>query len=420
MRHETATIALLGSVVFASMPLGAQRGVPRGSSGCVLSSAGSERLLVQGRRAYVEPTVLSVAGDYALIAGTPNYLWSTVGSQMEVTARDSVFGAVMLPGGEWRFVPSPIEGRPFAQPRVLSRGNGHWDVVFAELESRADPGREVPLRRLWHARLSPEGWAEKTPIPLPESGRLRYEFASGIVAVGDSMMVAVPVETSRGQHDIVVLHPGSNGWRHELIEDGRVSEVALLPERAAEVRMLATSVDPDSPDTRRNSLFWYAHDSVWSKRDLLIAGRAAPVFGPVGMLGKQESWISFMLPIRESVSKRWEARVLQMDSLWRPRASSTLLDSSVLYRPAAVLLQDRPFWVLQHEQAASQPPQLRVVSVVEGRAVRLASAPTPFAGPHAAAAMRNELLLIAGPELDRERRALWTLLTRYILECPSP
>jgi hypothetical protein len=218
VRPSLILFILVASGAFAvALPALGQGG--RESAGrCSVSEVSRHRMVVEGNlNFYVEPVTMAESGGEVLLAGTPNILWSRhSGAQTKLVAVDSLFGAVIASDGSARTVPSPIPAKLLGSIRALGRGDGTWDVVFAELPAR-ESARPDTAVRLWYGVYDGSRWTAVEQLPLPPGAHLHPLHASPLVRQGDTLVWALVATTAGHHRDVVLFQRRGIGWHAELV-----------------------------------------------------------------------------------------------------------------------------------------------------------------------------------------------------------
>ncbi|MDQ3951306.1 MAG: hypothetical protein M3282_13315 [Gemmatimonadota bacterium] len=426
MLPRLASLCTLPLAVQAAQPAAAEHTGESGE-GCTVREVSRSRLVVEdGRELYVEPVAFAVSGREILLAGTPTFLWRrrSPGRPAVELTRDSVFGAVIRRDGRARIVPSPVDAKLITDVRVLGRGDGTWEAVFAELEApKAEPADEGAVARYWYGVFDGRAWSRLEELPRPEGARPRLlsSVPSPLVRLGDTLWLTTPVTTNGGESEVVVYSRREGRWTYELVPTYFAAYAVLAPSDSLGLVLLVVRGDR-AVSWDENSLFMFARRPGWQMVRKVIPGGDEPVHGPslvASSAGRILAWSSLVRDPQDPRGARLEARAMVGWSEARTEPVVTV-DSSSAPVPRIVVTSDgAPIWVTQHSTGAGDELELRFVHPVAGRASVLARLPNPFQGYHNAASLAPRGLVIAGPELNRsvDQPALVTLLLRARVQC---
>lgn len=389
---------------------------------CSVRELARERLLVEGGRAlYVQPVILEpngrgetlLAGDisFLLERRPPDGAWTFV-------REDSTFGAIIPAGGEATVVPAPIPARLIGGARALARGDGAWDVVFAQVHDYTGPSRPTTVARLWHGVLDGRRWRQLEPVPLPAGAAdtLDVLHASALLRVGDTLFWAASLRRP-GLDAVAIFTRGDGGWDHESVPTlgGGYPRIA----HADTLGLVLAIVGPDRTlPADGNSLILWVRRPEWRPYRTLVPSSREQVYDP---------WIS-LLPGREAAGwvagmedgTRAHAVLGDLDSV----APVTVLDSAIrahgqfAVRPMELAPGVR-LWVLEHVLEEEGTGELRMVQESGGVRVLVGSTAVAFPTGFAAALTAPGQLLVAGAEHDAVQRMVVSVLLRFQVDCSS-
>ena len=392
-------------------------------AGCVIRKAARAPLVVaDGRELYVEPVALEPSDGELLLAGVPNYLWKRAtpgGLASEVTA-DSVFGAVIARDGRARIVPSPVDARLVASVRALGRGDGHWEVVFAELDRPTPIGETATAVRYWYGVFDGSRWSPLEVIPIPPDARPNLANPAPLVRRGDTLSWVTSVTTNGLEREALVYERRNGRWSYEFVPTHFAAYPHLTASDAGSLVLALVRADL-TIGRDQNSLFLFVRRGGWREHRKLIAGGREPVHVPTLSLTPSPGVLTWSASLR-TPDPRWEARAI-VGPLEIPSPKVITLDSSItMTTPAMILEGPTRVWVTEHV-SPTDPTQreLRFLTDNSGSAVILARSPSPVLGPFAAAAPTPTEIVVAGPLADRTpgKPAVITLLIRARVECSA-
>jgi hypothetical protein len=386
-----------------------------GEIACTIDEAARTPLTVQGgRKLYIEPVALSPSGSEVLLAGWPSYLFArSGGGTPHRVSTESIFGAVITADGGARTVRSPINSRLLSEVRALGRGDGSWDVVFAELIPYA-PNRWPPpdtAAHLWHGVYDGSTWRSLDRIPLPPGTTLDPVASSPLIRVGDTLFWAV--RTTPGYSRDVLLFRGLGGkWTNETIPTGQAGYVALA-HTDKDGLLLATTRADGALRNDKNSLFLYVRDPRWRTLRRVAQGGEQPANSPTAVVLDGR----LILTWYADVDDRREVRVLQ-DAVSAPTEHTVLLDSSYApLRPvASVSSSSGVYWLVDHVARAASRREVRIFRGTKRGVHEIMRYGSPFVGGFRAVSAGDDILL-AGASLEDSLPV--SLLVRLRTRCDS-
>lgn len=339
-----------------------------------------------------------------LLAGTPNHLWRhpPEGRAARV-ATDSLFGAVIAPDGSARTVQSPIPGKLLGSIRALGRGDGTWDVVFAELFPTETFPPPDSIARLWYGVLDGTRWASVEPLPTPPGVRLHSLHASPLVRSGDTLALALTALTPGFYRDVAIFERRAGRWHHEIVPT-RSSGYPVVA-YADSVGLLLAVVRADSrwnnPDSARggfdrNSLFLYARHPAWHILRRVAHGVTEPVDHPSLIRSGDNLVLSWAVETETGSEARAVINVLN-----GPPDLTVVLDPAFAGHPpvrSLVLSDGHHLWITRHSPAGASSSQLRFARTYGHGATLIGNLPNHFLGGFGAAPGRDSDVLLTGAE----------------------
>lgn len=396
------------------------------SRACVVSELSRRPLVLDGRHeTYVEPETLVRAGDAVLLAGSPTYvLRRGPGGEAVSLVRDSLIGVVLEPGGAARAVSGPSVAGTTIEWRAVALGERLWGVSFSELPSSA--GGSVGTHvdgRLWFGTLRDGRWTSVSRIPLPEGWELLPFSASKLVRRGDTLALAVSMDSATAGRRVVLLERRQGRWSHRMLPFG-AAYVDLAYEEP--VGFLAAIVRSDSSVTSGGNALslWVPEKSGVGLRRIFVGGPGGmhePAFGvhePALTVDSGTVILTWWSVVHDPNRSRFQAYA-RVDPLASPPGPVLALDpnvDSIVYVPTRQAVN---LWLSDHV-VSDTSRELRLLEASDGPVRVLWRAPNPYDGAFRTVALTGGHLLLVGPSFDRSHGVLASLILHIELECDAP
>ena len=355
----------------------------------IRASPSVDLTLADGRTVYVEAHSFASQGGWAFLAGRPNFIMR--GTHLEAT--DSIFGVTFTSPESVQMVPLPPHVSNASNPRVLPLGDGHWAAVFAEVA----PGGRIPsyshVLRLWYGVFDGVAWSQMEQIPIPAKGWLRAYATSALIANGDTLTVAMPLDsvsaTNPVETHVAVFTRNGGRWSISEIPTYTVGYLSLVSLGADGMRIAVVQADTSRRPSDSGSLFVYGPDPNWPSGGVLVQGRDTPVHFPLLRDDGDKFYLSWMEIPHTGFS--WIAHSYSgsnADLLSRPVAR---MDSAAVTEmdPNAVLLMQTTadgiptrWLVTDHAESSERgaPHELRLYDDSTGNPRLVSSVPNEYTG----------------------------------------
>lgn len=246
--------------------------------------------LNDGRAVYVEPMAFARAGNLAILAGEPMYVWSNRDTTFSPQAVHGLLGVALTAGGVEPLLKPDVPGI-VTHVRLLADGRD-FAAVFAVTDSSAAGGYDEQVLSYWFARTDGRTWRELEKLPMP-AGALDARRATDLIRSADELLVAIPYGPTARENVAIYTH-SRRGWRMDTLAVPQASYLAL-----AEIggQAMLFVVHPDyAAITDSNSLWVFVRvGSSWQARGLVIRGGRRPVFAPTisgDTANRMLSWIA--------------------------------------------------------------------------------------------------------------------------------
>ncbi|HYW05855.1 MAG TPA: hypothetical protein VE913_02800 [Longimicrobium sp.] len=399
---------------------------------CAVREISREKLSVEdGLAMYVEPVALESSGGDVLLAGAPNYLHRRVpGGRARHVPSDSLFGAVIAPDGSARTVRSPIPTKRLGSIRALGRGDGTWDVVFAELIPTERSSPPDTAARLWHGVYDGRRWTLMEPLPLPPNTWLHARDASALVRHGDTLAWAVEGSTPGFNRDVVLFERRSGRWSYEIVPTRGASYPVIAYSDSLGLLLAVVRADSKwgNPDSTRggqdgNSLFLYTRHPTWT-----ISRRVAHgIHEPVDYPSLVRSGDNVVLTWRAETEGGAETRAV-VNVLNGPPDQVVVVDSSIAgWRSGSsmVVPLGNHLWITRHAPPGGHSSELRFLRASPRGASAVGQLPSPFLSRFIATSVGPSDVLLTGTleEFSREDPnrpdLVVSLLLRVRVTCDS-
>ncbi|MDP9204855.1 MAG: hypothetical protein M3P12_05255 [Gemmatimonadota bacterium] len=401
---------------------------------CAVSAKRARPLIAAGGRTiYIEPNSFAVDGDRVFLAGRPNYVFH--GKRLET--RDGIFGLISRWPRTARIVMSPLGQRPGSNIRLAPLGRGRWATVFAELQPGSTVPNDPPLINLWYAVFDGESWSALEKVPLPSQGVIRSGSASSLVATGDTMTIAFPLDSvsaSLPQESHVAVFTRARGrWSVVVVATWMAAYVSLESFGRAGLRLAV--VQPDTSLTSDgSSLFLYGPGPTWPNRGKLIAAGETFTHDPILRRGRADLIVSWHTRLGTGQSPFGVARTARLplssamgSPLIPPLQPVVTFDSNAVQIVQLENSRQR-LWIVEHASGgpgAGVQREFRVFADFSGIPVLIGRAADGFDGAIFSAAIitKPDRLLIAGPILERlndSSAVLGTQVLEFPLKCAIP
>lgn len=407
-------------LVLAVLPLlgatGEEAGPARGPrvQECTTRVLSSSRLTTEhGHDLYVETTALVASGPNLLLAGAPSSIYP-VGARLASFPIDSLLGVVLGREVRPRMIRLPFESRRLGSVRAAARGDGGWDVVFAEtfdwppeMGWPADSARHV-----WHGVLRPGGWASLDTIPLMAiTGSRHWSSDSHPVRIGDTLYWAF-VGSWGFRKSVSLLRLVEGRWAAERVPVQNALYVDIAAHPRAGLVMAVVASDP-SIRHDNNSLFVFAGRPRWSVARKVAAGTLEPAFHPRLSRAGDAVDLTWMTQGERAM----QARVVTDVAGPRPGRVLTIDPRLLSLYPAHPVVtgeQDR-LWVSPHADS------VRMTRIVGDSVHLVAQIPTPSEMTVRAAGWDGHRFAIVGWKNTPERTSHSVVVTAEAIGCgPAP
>jgi hypothetical protein len=389
-------------------------------AGCTVREGSRQRLTVEGGRPlYVEADAFvgNGKGD-VLLAGTPAYLWQTrPDGEIDGLTYDSIFGAVIARDGSARIVPAPLDPRQIHGIRAAARGDGGWDVVFAEVPPYAGDERPDSVARLWYGRYDGRRWDTLEQIPAPEGVVLDAQSTSSLVRHGDTLAWALRPVFGSVTRQVTVVQRDRGGWSYEHVPTRSGVDLDLIYTDTAGLLLAVVQPDPSLPGDG-NSLMLWRQRPEWHLARRLVHGygegaveRPSLLHTSHGLLASWETAVGTEFESRRELRARTEEDA--------DERSVVVLDGDVSIWSEAqpLLVLGAPVWVGHHPLPGDRSGDLRILSMSRSAAIELGRVPNPYLLRVATTSTAPAELLTTGMEYV-DGRFPFSLLLRFQLACP--
>lgn len=381
---------------------------------CSANEASRRQLLLDANTSiYVEPQALAASSDRVLLAGTPNYTWTTsgVGGETESVEQNTVLGVILSGGGYARKLVAPVDANRVRTVRAVTQADGRWAIMFVEMSPLASTDS---VARVWFGIHDGIDWLRLAQIPLPKDGILRTGAVSRLTrGGGDTLAFAVPVRLATYDDLAVFTYDGST-WSYEIIPTRKVAYADLS--YSAVTGWLMAVVQPDSTVPRDlNSLFLYAKAGGWTVLRKIDSGRTAPIHHPSLRLGsnKGASTLGWLAVVTSpNGGQRSEARVAP-----DPLGDAVLIariDSTAEAAVPVVLTNGMVVWVTDHQGAGDKSIRLFQPTGADQRMTEIGRVSNQFEGQFGAVALPAGGILISGPLMQVSGETLTSLSSQLV------
>lgn len=400
---------------------------PNFAPSCAIREVARKELTTEsGTKIFVEPaTFASDAKGDILLAGPTTLL--TIGSQGSTTdtAHNRIFGVVLDSDLNHRPVPNPVVGEIIGV-RATARAPSGWNVVLGERNTRRPAGAvgtwENATDALWYGILTANTWTTVERLPMPPGAIVDQQFASRLVANGDSLAWAVPMRTSQGGRQLLLYERREGVWSYEVIPTFNVrAEVGY----SARLGVVLAVVQPDT--TLRedgSSLIIRTREGNWRPLRRLVHGRLeGDVLNPsLSFVGDTMVVGWYGSPPGPIGSRTLQARTI-VGTLRDGETRNIVLDSAALGEQQAfipaMLNQSVRLWVTRHASRGDSASELRFVEGSAGVARILLSVPDPFYAPYVSAVSTDSSRLVLTGLKYMPGKYITSLLVQFRVGCSS-
>lgn len=229
-RHHVTACLLLACTV--SVLTGAQALEPsdaaahrvgdQGVRACSVTVAARSRIhLADSQVVHIAVGSTARQGSTVMLAGLPAYTWSPrAGVDSPPRTSDSLVAVLVGDGGEVRGVPNPLVGHPVSHVKVTA-GAGTWHVLFTErLATSSGHDQVSDSARLWYGRFNGREWSDVGAIRVVHGSYTAGEYTSDLVADGEEIAFAVPIDARVGStviNAIVLARRVDRGWAFDTL-----------------------------------------------------------------------------------------------------------------------------------------------------------------------------------------------------------
>jgi hypothetical protein len=379
-------------------------------------------LIVEGdRELYIEPVVFTVSGSRVLLGGKPSYIFAKrkPGAVAELESRHTVFGSVIAPGGTARTVTAPpVHDGKVTPVAATPWGPGSWRVIFAEMDSIAT-GSPPIVNAYWHGVYDGAEWSAIERLPGPAGKPLLYFNSSALVQNGDTVVWAALAQVADTRQGIVVFQRLAGVWSYHVASTPFASRVELA--HTPELGFVLVGVHRDTTAApNRSSVFFYPRRSNWELHRRIAEGSGQDLASAALLFSGDTGILSWMAPSRGTEGSRSDLRAM-VGAIVDRDEPTLVLDHNALPHFAPVAMGNGDVvWVTYHSPdsaGSTDAGELRIVRRSGGSPQVLWRTAQPFLGPFTATAYSDSDVLIAGPQLDKERELLVTLIVRVRITC---
>lgn len=363
---------------------------------------------------YVEPQALAASEERVLIAGTPNYTWTAPeGDGGGSLKQNSVLGVILSESLYARELRAPIDANRIRTVRAVTRKDGTWAIVFAEMSPRTATDS---IARLWFGIHDGLEWQRLVQIPFRDDGNLRLGSVSRLaLGDGDTLAFTVPLRIAT-YDDLAVFTYDGTTWTHELIPTRRAAYADLAFSVARKGWIIAV-VRPDTTVPRDvNSLFLYHKvDGEWSVLRKIDSGRTAPIHHPSLRLGSHEgaSTLGWLAVVTTSDGRqRLEARVAP-----DPLGDAVLvarIDSTAENAIPVGLREGTVVWITDHNGTDGKSIRFFQATGSLRRMEEFGRVPNDFEGQFGALALPTGGILLSGPLMEVSGETITSLSSRIV------
>lgn len=389
---------------------------------CTARELARTRLIVEGdRELYVEPVVFVVSGGRTLLAGKPSYIFTrrSSGAMAEVESRHTVFGAVIEADGTARTVsPPPVNDGKVTAVAALASDGGGWRVIFAEQDSIAT-GSPPIVNAYWHGIYDGTRWSTIERLPSPPGKPLLYFNSSDLTQNGDTIVWAALVQVAGSRQGIVIFEKIAGSWSHHIVSTPFASRVELAHIPGMGFVLAGVHRDTTAASSR-SSVFFHARRSNWELHRKVTPSNNQDLGSAALLFSEGKGTLSWIARPPGGADSRWELNAMVGGIVDRDESILTVdRDATPQFAPVAIPGGDVA-WVIHHSTDSSdstETGELRLVRLSDGTPEMLWRTAQPYLGPFTATAYATSDVLIAGPELDKERELLVSLLIRVRIQC---
>lgn len=402
---------------------------------CTARELSRHRLIVEGgRELHIEPKVVARSGSRLLVAGKPSYLFSprAPAAAAELESRDSVFGAVVETDGSARTVPPPpVEGGKVTAVAGIAMGAGAWRVIFAVPDTVNTEAPEKVVA-FWHGIYDGRDWSSVERLPRPDGMPLLYFNSSRIAQSGDTVVWASLFAAAGYRQGAVAFERRDGKWTHQTFVATHASDVEVdrsvehgfslgITRRGFGVKFSGDSVllGARGAGLSTDSIFLYTRGvEGWTQKRIFRPGSLGGMSRiSLHAQGARGHFISWTAPVRDTAASWLELRGVNV-GMAGPDGPAAVIDRSIGQGFTTVLSDEGDIlWVTDHLFRESGVQELRLVRRLADSAVVLWRTPQPYTGPFSAAKYSPSDIIVVGPELDRTRGLLVSLLIRVRVEC---
>lgn len=391
-----------------------------GPSGCAINEISRHSLRLDGDPVYVNAQALSVSHGRALLAGVPNYVWSTTGEGRKLEAvPESIFGVMVEPDGTVEAVPLPMRGH-LNYPYAVARPDGGWWIVFMELAESIREEMSPKILGIWSGVFDGEEWTDLERLPMPEGYEVEDPDRGSLLRSGDTLAFAI-IADPLGQ--VLLFERAGGGWSYERVtvssskripEPVTVSNLALVPWRHGFA--LLVNKNDATIDSIYNSLFLYARDGGWREHRVVTElERFVSTDFSVSVSPEVDvvSWVADNEVFAYMGS--FEHRDLHALTVATAGVRNLTTLNSIISR-VAPLGDGTPLWVMQH-LAPDESGELRFLTATSDSATQVGTIDLPYLFARLQAASKSapdEILLAVGHAWTQEADSLFASLLIHV------
>lgn len=389
---------------------------------CTARELSRTRLIVEGNRElYIEPVVFVVSGGRALLAGKPSYIFAKrqPGAMAEVESRHAVFGAVIEADGTARTVsPPPVNDGKVTAVAALASDGGGWRMIFAEQDSIAT-GSPPIVNAYWHGIYDGTRWSAIERLPSSAGKPLLYFNSSDLTQNGDTIVWAALAQVAGSRQGIVIFEKIAGSWSHHIVSTPFASRVELA--HIPGIGFVLAGVHRDTTAaSHRSSVFFYPRRSNWELHRKVTPTNNQDLGSAALLFSEGKGTLSWMARTADDADSRWELKAMVGAIADRDESILTVDRDAIPQFVPVALPGGQVAWVTHHSTDSSdstETGELRLVRLSDGTPEMLWRTAHPYLGPFTATAYATSDVLITGPELDKERELLVSLLIRVRIQC---
>lgn len=285
---------------------GGHHGVPACS---VVVAARSRIHLADSQVVHIAVGSTARQGSTVMLAGLPTYTWSPRdGVDSPPRTSDSLVAVLVSERGEAQGVPNPLVGRPVSHVKVTAGPAGTWHALFTErLANSSGHDQVTDSARLWYGRFNGRRWSDVGAIGVVHGSYTAGEYTSDLVAEGDELAFAVPIDArveSAPISAIVLARRVDRRWAFDTLTgliEPRYARLMRGPRsRAWTVFFVAPFFD--NQQLVNGSLHAATWDGRWSTPTVVVRASERGVIDPR------------VLPSRDGVVLTWWRRAERSDA----------------------------------------------------------------------------------------------------------